>query len=156
MFTEVAPGLVLHLDQGLLEDLPAEDVDTHGSQVASGNRRLLLEFRDAVGLVRNQDAETAGLLNRNRHSSNGDISVVGLVIIQHNFIIHLVDMVTGQNQNVIRIIILHILQILVDRVRGSGVPVAPLTALVGRQDCYAAHIAVQIPRDPNPDMGVQT
>ena len=95
MLAEIASRLVLHLNQRFLEHRPAEDVDSHGRQVASGNGRLLLKFHDTIGLVRNQDTETAGFLNRYRHCSNGDICVVSFVIIQHNLIVHLVNVIAG-------------------------------------------------------------
>ena len=95
MLAEVTPRLVLHLNQGFLKHRPAEYVDTHGCKVASRHWGLLFKFHDTVGLVRNQDAETACFFNGYRHGSNGDICVIGFVIVQHYLIIHLIDMVAG-------------------------------------------------------------
>ena len=50
--------------------------------------------------------------------------------------------VTGKDQNVFRIVGLHVLQILVDRICGSSIPVAAFASLVRRKNRNAADVAV--------------
>src|SRR5699024_12287642 len=50
----------------------------------------------------------------------------------------------------------HRVQVLIDRVRRSCVPLAVCGLFTGRQDRYPSAVSVQIPRDTDPDMRVQT
>ena len=148
--------LVLQRYQGFLERRPAEDIDPHGRQVALGLGRFLLEFRDLSVLVCDHDPEPAGLLNGHRHGRDGHVRLMFLVIIQHHFIIHLIDMVAGEDQHVIRMEGLHIVQILVNGVGRACVPLTVAALLIRRQDRHASDIPVQIPGNPDSDMAVQT
>ena len=65
-------------------------------------------------------------------------------------------MVTGENQNVVRIIGLHVCHILKNYVCCSGIPVAVTIFFVGGKHGNTAHIPVQIPRNTDSDMGIQT
>ena len=142
MFSEITARLLGKLDERFLQCLPAEDIDTHGSEVASRVRRFFLKFRDLIVVIRDQDSETACFLDRHRHSGNRDIRIIRFVIFQHDLIIHFVDVVTGKDQNVFRIVGLHVLQILVDRICGSSIPVAAFASLVRRKNRNAADVAV--------------
>ena len=95
MLAEIAARFIGHLDQSLFEDLPAEDINTHGSQIASGMSRFLLELGDPVVFVGNDHSKAACLLDGYRECRNGNIGIVCLMIIQHYLIIHLVNMVAG-------------------------------------------------------------
>ena len=91
-----------------------------------------------------------------RHDGNRDIRLIGLVVVQHHFIIHLINMIAGQNQDVIGIVLLHKLKILIDGVCRSGIPVRIPDLLVWRKHRHASDMTVEIPRDPDPDMRVET
>ena len=94
MLSEITSRLIFHLDQCLFERLPAEYVDSHGSQVAARMRRLLLELGDTVILIGDHDTEAACLFDRHRHTGNGHICLICLMIIKHHFVIHLVNMIS--------------------------------------------------------------
>ena len=74
------------------------------------------------------------------------------MIADHLPVIHLVDMVAGQDQDHRRPIILDIIQILVDRVGRAAVPVGIFVILEGRQDGDAAVAADHVPGGAGADM----
>ena len=59
--------------------------------------RFLLELRDLCIIVSHNDTEAAGLLHRNRHNGDGHIGIVCLVEVEHHFVIHFIDMVSGKD-----------------------------------------------------------
>ena len=77
------------------------------------------------------------------------------MVLHHCIVVHLVDVVTGQDQHVIGIILLDEGHVLVDGVGGAAVPVAALDGLVGGQNEHAAVGQVQIPRSAGADVAVQ-
>ena len=156
MFTKITSRFLRQLDQSILQYRPAENIDTHGRQVASRIIRFLLKLSNPVIVICNDDTKTAGLLDRHLHSCNGYISIIRFVIFKHYLIIHLVDMVSGKNQYIFRVIILHIFKVLIDRICRTRIPVASLTFLVRRKNSNTSDIAVKIPRNTNSDMRVQT
>ena len=110
--------------------------------VASSGSPVFPQIRDLIVVIRDQDSETACFLDRHRHSGNRDIRIIRFVIFQHDLIIHFVDVVLGKDQNVFRIVGLHVLQIHSKlRFRSSCIPVAALL-LVRGQDRNAADVAV--------------
>ena len=124
MLSEIAVRLIFQCEKRFSEHRPAENVNSHRCKVAARILRLLFKLLDLPAVIRNHDSETARLFHRNRHRRDGNIRFVRLVVIQHHFIIHLVDMVARQNQHIIRIIRLHIIHILIDRIRRSRIPLA--------------------------------
>ena len=105
--------------------------------------------------VGDDDTEALCFFHGNGHSSYGDIRIVFLMEVQHHFVIHFVDMVTGKNEYIIGIIALHVLYVLVDRICRSGIPFAVDIFLKGRKYGNAADITVQIPGGADTDMGIQ-
>ena len=65
---------------------------------------------------------------------------------EHGGIVHLVNMVAGQDQHVIRVIALDKGDVLIDRVGCALVPFGILALGIGRQDLHAAVRGVQTPR----------
>ena len=156
MLTKVTARLFRHGNERFLQRLPAEYVDSHGSQVTARICRLLLKLGDTVILIGDHDTEAACLFDRHRHTCDGDICVVCFVIFQHNLIIHLIDVVAGKDQNVVRIVAFHVLQVLINGVRSTGIPVTALASLVRRKNGNSSDITVQVPRNANSDVTVQT
>ena len=117
--------------------------------------RFFLKLADPPLVICDHNTETARLLHRNRHNRNRYISIIRFMEVQHDFIIHLINMVTGKNQYIFRIVVFHILKILVNRICRTGVPFAVRTLLIRRQYRHTSVIAIQIPRDADPDMCIQ-
>ena len=155
MLAEIQIGLFLIGHQRLPERLPVEYINTHGSQIAAGMRGLLLKVHDSSVLVSDHDPETARLFLRDRHDSDSYFCIVFLMEIQHRFVIHLIDMITGQNKHIIGVVALHICEILIDCVRGSRVPVRVRDLLIRRQYRDSSHILIEVPRDSDPDVRIQ-
>ena len=156
MFTEVTVWLIFQCHQRLFECLPGENINSHGCQITSWMFRFFFKLGNTSRAVSDHNTETACLFNRHRHTGNGHICLICLMIIKHHFVIHLVNMVTGENQNVVRIIGLHICHILKNCVCCSGIPVAVTIFFIGGKHGNTAHIPVQIPRNTDSDMGIQT
>ena len=76
--------------------------------------------------------------------------------VQHHLIIHLINMISGKNQNVVRIVLLHIVHILENGICSSCIPLTVRTLFVWRQYRHSSFIFIQIPRDSNSNMCVQT
>ena len=76
--------------------------------------------------------------------------------IKHDLIVHLIDVVSRQNQYIVRIEALHICEILVDCVSRSGIPFRFSYLLIGRKDGNASHVPVEVPGDADSNVGLQT
>ena len=155
MLAKIAITLVFQCDQCFFEHRPAEYVDTHGSKVAAWFLRFLLKLRHTPCLICNHDPEAACFFYRNRHTGNRYICLICLVIIQHDFVIHFINMISRENQYIIRIVLLHIIQILKNCIGRPGIPFAVGTLFIWRKYGHTALVSVQIPRNTNADMGVQ-
>ena len=156
MLSEIAVRLVFQPDQRIFQNRPAENVNPHRCQITARMLRLLLKFTDLAVRIRHDDPEPTGFLDRNRHRRDRDIRFICFMEIKHYLVIHLINMISRQDQHIIRIILFHIIQILIDRIRRSGVPFAVGAFLVRRKNRNTSHIPVQIPRDPDSDMRIQT
>ena len=142
MLAEIQCRLICHSNQCFLQCLPVEYVNTHGC----------FKLGDTMVLICDHDTETACLLNGNRHYRNGNLCIVGLMEVQHNFIIHLINMISGKDQNIFGIVALHIFQVLIDRICSTCIPFTVATLLIGRQYGHTSNIAIQIPGNTDPDM----
>ena len=142
VLAEVVLGtrVLLVLDEELFQHAPLEDVDAHGCVRALRMLRLLLEFVDGAVLPGVHDAEAAGLGQRDRAHGDGAVGLHLLVVAQHGGIVHLIDVVAGEDDDIVRIIALDEGDVLID------VPFGILALGIGRQDLHAAVAAVQTPR----------
>ena len=96
---------IIHIcDQHFSQLLPVKDIDTHGSQIALRMLRLFLEFHDTVCFIRVHNTEAACFLHRYRQYGDRCIGIACLVVGKHLGIIHLVNMISRQNQNILRIV----------------------------------------------------
>ena len=89
-------GVCLILFQILLQNIPVEDVDAHGSQIGLGYRGLLLELGDTAVLVSHHQAE-AGVLPVHFHNSHRELCALLLVEAQEVGIVLLADLIAGQD-----------------------------------------------------------
>ena len=84
------------------------------------------------------------------------IRPVLLVGLKHRFIVHFVNMIAGQDQNVFRMVTLHIGKILINCIGRPGVPLSILDLFIGREHRNTAEILVKIPGNTDPDMGIES
>ena len=94
MLSEITSRLIFHLDQCLFEHRPAENINSHGRKIAPRIRRLLLKLGDSLVFIGNYDSETTCFFDRNRHCRDRHICMILLVKIQHDLVIHLVNMIS--------------------------------------------------------------
>ena len=132
-----------------------EDVDAHGGERGLRLLRLLLELVDRAVRLAVHDAEAGSLGERNIEHRDGRVRAGLLVLAEHLVVVHLVDVVAGQDENIFRIIIRDKRDILINCVRRTLVPLRSLAALIRRQDADAAAQAVEIPRLARADVGVE-
>ena len=78
-----------------------------------------------------------------------------LVEVQHEGIVHLIDVVAREYQHIVRVVVVDEFDVLVDGVGRAVVPLAALPAHIGRQDDHAAIRGVQRPSGPGADVGVE-
>ena len=149
-------GVLLVGDQGLPHHLPGEAVDAHGGVGGLGLLGLLLEFIDGVVGVGVQDAEAGGLLQGHVPHSDGAGRTVLLMIIHHLGVVHLIDVVAGEDDHILRVEPVDEVDVLIDGVGGALVPALLLVvALIGGQHLGAAMGLVQVPGLAVADVFVQ-
>ena len=126
------------------EELGAEDVDAHRGQrhvgLAGDAGRvggLLDEGGDHVLLVDVHDAEADGLHARHLEAADGDVGALVDVLLQHQLVVHLVDVVAGEDDHELGLVVGDDVEVLVDRVGGALVPLGLGDALAGGQDVEA-------------------
>ena len=82
-------------------------------------------------------AEARGLHARHLEAADGHVGAGIDVLLQHQAVVHLVDMVAGQDDHVFGPVGLDDVDVLVDRVGGALVPLGLGDALARRQDVEA-------------------
>ena len=139
-------GVVLVKQEGIPQDAPGEAVDAHGGVGGLGMGGLLLKLIDGVVGVGIQNAEAGGFLQRYIAHGDGAGGAVLLVVLHHGAVVHLVDVVAGQNHHVVGVEAVHEVDVLVDGVGSALVPAGLLVvALIGRQNLGAGVGFVQAP-----------
>ena len=107
----------------------------------SGNARRVLrlfdEIDDPVAPVDMHDAEAGRLHARHFEAADGDVGAGVDVLAQHDLVVHLVDVVAGQDDDVARAVVLDDVHVLEHRVGGARVPLRLRDALAGRQHVEA-------------------
>ena len=68
-----------------------------------------------------------------------------LVEIEHLVVIHRIDMVAGQDEDVVVADHIDEIQILIDGVGRAAIPVRTAVALIRRQDIGTASIGIEVP-----------
>ena len=139
-------GVLRILFQVLLQELAVEDVNAHRGEIRLRLGRLLLELDDVPILVGVHDAEARRLFPRHLDDADRRLRLVPLVRLKHPRVIHRVDMVTRKDQHIVGIDDVDEVDVLIDGVRRSLIPVGALLARIGRQNEDAAILLVEIPR----------
>ena len=142
--------------QRFFQNRPRENINAHRCQIALGFFRFFFKINNPICFVRDHDAKTAGFFDWHRHNRHGQIRPVCLVKVEHHLVVHLIDVVSGENQDVIRMIRVDVLDVLVDCIGRAGIPVTAFCTLIGREQRHAADRAIQIPRNSDSDMRIET
>ncbi len=107
------------------------------SGMPGGSLGFSEEGNDAVLFVDMHDAEAGGLHARHLEAADGDIGAGVGVLLEHQLVVHLVDVIAGQHDDVLGRVAADDVEVLVNRVRGAGVPLGLRHALAGGQDIEA-------------------
>ncbi len=153
----VAPELV---DQ----EFRVEHVDAHAGErgigLAGHGRRiggLLHESSDNVLIVDMHDAEGRRVLARHFDAADRDVGALRHMLLQHELVVHLVDVIAGQHDDVFGVVALDDVDVLINGVGGAEIPAVFGNALACRQDIEAlvADGAHEVPApDEMPDQAV--
>ena len=116
-------------DQLLAEHVGAKEVDAHRAKGVGrivGNRRRVSRLFDKVRnpeiLIHMDDAESMGIFDRDIDRADHGIGAFGDQPMEHLHVVHLVDMVAGKNEHIVRLFGVEQKQVLIDRVGGALVP----------------------------------
>ena len=130
--------------QLVVEERRVEHVDAHARQrhvgIAGDAGRilgLLQERDDAVVLVDVHHAEAGGFHARHLEAADGHVGLVGDVLLEHDLVVHLVDVVAREHDDMVDAVVLEDVDVLVDGVGGALVPLRLRDALARRQDVEA-------------------
>src|SRR5258708_5023779 len=134
-------GVFRVLEQDGQQHVRVEDVHAHGAgdhlrvvrRARLGGGGFFLKAGDAAGAVNLQHAETVALAGIDEDGGQSNVSSSGEVLVQHQFVIHLVNVVAGEHQHVLGLYAADGIDVLIDGVGGAQVPVVA-HALHGRQD----------------------
>ena len=155
MHTKVTARLILELDKGFFKDLPGKYVNAHRSQITSGFCRLFFKIKYLLVFICDNKTKSGRIFPSYRVCSQSDISFVLFVEIKKNLVIHLIYMVTAEDENILRIIKLNELKILIYGISSTCVPLSIITLLIGRKNADTSDIPVKVPRNTNTDMSIQ-
>ncbi len=93
------PKSIAVLAEPATEGLLREHVDAHRREVALGLLRLLLPVDDPVGIVEGEDAHPGGVGERDVADGDRHVGTVAAVGRDERLVVHLVDVVAGQDEN---------------------------------------------------------
>ena len=146
---EVRPLRAEQVTQGR----PAEDVHAHADEVRARFRRLLHERGHPALAADVEDAEPVRVLDRDPTHGAGHGRPLLAMHGDERPVIHLVDVVAGQDEDELRRAVLDEVEVLEHGVRRSAVPVPrPAAADERLEQRHAAPAAVEIPRSAHPDV----
>ncbi len=129
--SEVVAGarIVGVAEQRVVQERGVEHVDAHAGERPVGTlrhgrrlRRLLLELQDPAPVVHGHHAQRARVGERHVDAGDGHLRARIDVVLEHPAVVHLVDVVAGQDQHVPRGVAPKEIEVLVDGVRGALVP----------------------------------
>ena len=135
----------------LAQELGVDDVDAHRRErdaLAPRHRlrllRLLVEAHDAMIGTERHDAELVRLRDRHLHAADRDVGAALLVERDQRPVVHLVDVIAGENQHRLGAMLMNDVEILVNRIGRAAIP--NLTELLLRRHDVdeLAELAVQV------------
>src|SRR5262245_15383777 len=140
-----------------------EDVNAHGAEAViriAGNGfgigDLLLEADDPLIGVDFHDAELPGGDGIDAQGPDGNVGADVQVVLDHRLVIHLVDMVAGEDDDIFGALFFQNVDVLIDGVGRAGIP-GFVDALLGRDDVDEfAQLAVEIVPPALVDVAVET
>ena len=128
-------------EKQLAQEGPLEDVNPHRGQrvirIARDTRRIgrfFKELCDAVVLVDLHHAKGRRLHPRDRQAADGDVRLGIHMLPQHQLVIHLVDVVTGEDEDIVDIVAVNDVNVLRYRVGGADIPLVLIHTLGRGQD----------------------
>ena len=140
--------------QFIEQEFGLEHVDAHAGERhvgairhAGGIGGLLQERDQPVLFVDMHHAEAGRLHARHLDAADGNVRAALDVELQHVLVVHLVDVIAGQDDDVLRLVGLDDVDVLIDRIRGAGVPLGFRYALARGQDveAFIAFRAEEVP-----------
>ena len=143
-------------DQVFAQCLICEDIDAHRRKIALGMCRLLFKFNNHIVLIGIHNTETCCFLKGYFTYSDGCVRIHLLVVCQHLVVIHLVDVVAGQNQHVFRIDVIQEIDVCGNRICCSAIDFKIcVVAFPWCQYVNSAVIGIKTPVMISCDIGVQ-
>ena len=116
---------------------------------------LFLKLVNPVVFIGMEKTEAGSILPRNLTHGNGQIGTLLDVSAKHGIVVHLIDVIAGENQDIIRIPLLDESDVLIDGVGGTLVPFAGFSCLIGGQNENTAIGQIQIPGRARSNVGIQ-
>ena len=141
--------------EGADQKLGIKDVDAHRGQVAVWLIGLLSELEDLLVVVLRDDTEAGCLLPGNGHDGNGEIGLMPLVVVEHSLIVHVVELITREDQDILGIMLLDKADILRHGVGRARIPRPSRLGGIRGQDGDATVALVQIPSAAGPQVRVK-
>src|SRR5450759_2980860 len=142
--------------QPLTEGSLREDVDAHAGKIALGLARLLGPLDDATGVVHGQDPHPGGVCKRYAPHGNGHVGSVAAMGGHEWLVVHLVDVVAGEDQDRVSRRLLDDVEVLEDGVGRAAVPLGDAPpGDVRLQDPNASVVAVEVPGPAHADVVVE-
>ena len=106
---------------------------------------LLLKFDNPVIGIRVHDSKAAGLFQRHINDRHSQTGMLILVLSEHVVIVHLVNMVARENEDIFGVDAVDISHILVYGMAGPQEPAIPLLGGIGLEDGCTGINSVQAP-----------
>ena len=110
---------------------------------------------DGGSSVQIHNAESARLLPRHLGDRDGRVRAAREMRLDHRPVVHAVDVIPREHEQVLRLALLDPDPVLLDGVRGAPVPVGLRPSLKGLQELHAAALSVQVPGASNSNMVAQ-
>ena len=153
---DVAPEVVPAIAEPAVQGAPREDVDAQAREVAQRLARLLLPLGDRVLVVEREDAEPVGLADGHRLDRDRHVGALAAVLLDERAVVHLVDVVAGEDEHEVGARLVDRLAVRLDRVGGAAIPLARAVPRdVRLHDADAAGVAVEVPWPPDADVVVE-
>jgi hypothetical protein len=107
----------------------------------------------AVAFVHLDNPKPAGLVHRHADRADGGVGLLLTVKLYEHVVVHLVDMVAGQDQHAVRAAMPHEVEILHHRVAIPSIPVGVVAPLIRLENLDASgECAIQVPGATFPDV----